>query len=126
MLTDPVADMLARIRNALMRKKPSVIVPNSRIKRGILDVLIREGYVVSYDVENLNLCVHLKYWNGRSVIQEMRRVSKPSVKIYSPLRKLSPFANGLGVSILTTSRGIMSDREARQVRVGGKILLTVR
>jgi small subunit ribosomal protein S8 len=131
MITDPVSDMITRIRNAQMRKKPFVTMPYSNFKSEILETLLREGYIRGFEVENPNtvhkaLTVQIKYFAGKPVIQEIKRVSKPSVKIYSSIRDMTLVANGLGNSILTTSKGVLSDREAKAKHVGGKILLTVR
>ena len=131
MFTDPIGDMIARIRNAHMRGKETVLAPSSRIKMAVLDVFVREGYVRGYTVEQendvkFNLRIELKYFNGKPVIQAMKRVSKPSVQRYSSVRRMIPVANGLGIAILSTSQGVLSDREARLRHVGGKILLTVR
>lgn len=133
MLTDPIADMIARIRNAHMRGKKEVLVPASRVKASILDALEREGYIGGYTEELLedkpshkNLRISLKYFNGSAVIKEMKRISKPSVQMYTSFRKMKSVANGLGNSILSTSKGVLSDREAKHLGVGGKILLTVR
>lgn len=133
MFTDPIADMIVRIRNASMRNKPEVIVPHSRLKASVLDALVREGFVDGYEeiqeenrVSHKNLKVRLKYFSGKPVIQEMRRISKPSLHVYTPVDRMGFVANGLGSAILSTSAGILSDREARDQRVGGKILLTVR
>lgn len=131
MLTDPIGDMIARIRNAHMRGKKEVIIPASRLKASILDVFKREGYIQGYTQENegtpqKELRVALKYLNGRAVIQQMKRVSKPSVQVYTSVRKMGTVANGLGNAILSTSKGVLSDREAKHHSVGGKILLTIR
>jgi len=131
MFTDPVGDMIARIRNAQMRKKPFVVIPHSNLKEKILDSLLREGYIRGFDVENLDsiqklLKVQIKYYSGKPVIREIKRISKPSIKVYTSIRDMGFVGNGLGNSILTTSKGILSDREARANHVGGKILLTVR
>ncbi len=130
MMTDPIADMLTRIRNAVRMEQPFVDVPTSNLKRGVAEVLKREGYI--WDWEELEaqpvrlLRVYLKYGpNGERVIRHIRRISKPGRRIYSPVSKLKPVLNGLGISILSTSRGIVSDREARQRRLGGEILCEV-
>ncbi len=129
MFTDPIADMLARMRNAQMRQKASVLVPSSRMKLAILDVMMREGYIRSYEVEQGEgfpmVRVEIKYFHGRPVIRAMKRVSKPSVQMYASVRKMPSVANGLGTVILSTPKGVLSDREARAQHVGGKILLTV-
>jgi len=131
MFTDPVGDMISRIRNAQMRSKPFAVVPHSKLKEQILETLLREGYIRGFDLENPNtlekaLKVHIKYFSGNPVIREIKRISKPSIKVYSSVRNMKPVGNGLGNAILTTSKGVLSDREARASHVGGKILLTVR
>jgi len=131
MFTDPIGDMIARIKNALARQKPMVVVPHSMLKVRILDALVREGYVNGYEIVDVDACkkdihVSLKYFGGKSVVKEMRRVSKPSIRVYQSLRNIGRIGNGLGNYILTTSKGVLSDGEARAQHVGGKILLTVR
>jgi len=131
MFIDPVSDMIARIRNAQMRSKPFVSMPHSKLKVQVLETLLREGYIRGFDVENENsihksLKVQIKYFSGKPVIREIKRISKPSIKIYSSVRNMGLVGSGLGNAILTTSKGILSDREARAHHVGGKILLTVR
>lgn len=130
MFTDPIGDMITRIRNAQMRKKSEVFIPRSLFKEAILDALLREGYIKNYSRENQGehpfLRVELKYFNGKPVIQEIKRVSKPSVHIYSSVKKMNSKNIGLMNTILSTSAGVLSDREARSRNVGGKILLTVR
>ena len=131
MFTDPLSDMITRIRNAQMRSKPFVTMPHSKLKVQVLETLLREGYIRSFDVEDAasvhkTLRVEIKYFSGKPVIREIKRVSKPSIKIYSSVRNMGLVGSGLGNSILTTSKGILSDREARAHHVGGKILLTVR
>ena len=130
MMTDPVADMLTRIRNAVRVERPSVDVPLSKVKRGVAEVLKREGYI--WDFEEIQsepahaIRVHLKYGpNGERVIQHIRRVSKPGRRVYSGAEMLKPVLNGLGISILSTSRGVISDREARQRKLGGEVLCEV-
>jgi len=130
MMTDPIADMLTRIRNAVRVEHPFVDVPTSQLKRGLAEVLKREGYI--WDWEEIEakpvrqLRVYLKYGpNGERVIRHIRRISKPGRRIYSPVAKLKPVLNGLGICILSTSRGILSDREARQRRLGGEVLCEV-
>jgi small subunit ribosomal protein S8 len=130
MMTDPVADMLTRIRNAVRVERPHVDMPLSKVKRGLAEVLKREGYI--WDWEELpqtpaaQLRVHLKYGpNGERVIRHIRRVSKPGRRIYSGALMLKPVLNGLGISILSTSRGVISDREARQRKLGGEVLCEI-
>ncbi len=129
-MTDPIADVLTRIRNAVRVERPHVDVPTSNLKRGLADVLKREGYV--WDWEEIPsqpraiLRIYLKYGpNGEQVIRHIRRISKPGRRVYSRVADLKPVLNGLGIRILSTSRGIMSDREARQKKVGGEILCEV-
>ena len=128
-MTDPIADMLTRIRNALMRHKESVDIPLSRMKRAIADVLRREGYIRDYEVLDSGygvLRVYLKYTpTGEPVIQHIKRVSKPGRRIYMGVREMPRVLNGLGIGIYSTSKGIMSDREARKHRVGGEYLAEV-
>lgn len=138
MFTDPIGDMIARIKNALTRGKKEVIVPHSSLKQNILEALVREGYVAGYEVSQephdkkhtdrfkKNMIVQLKYFSGKSVICDIRRVSKPSLSVYKGLQNIGRVGNGLGNFILTTSKGVLSDVEARSQHVGGKILLTVR
>ncbi len=130
MMTDPIADMLTRIRNAVRVELPSVDMPLSKVKRGVADVLKREGYI--WDFEEVpakpadGLRISLKYGpNGERVIRHIRRVSKPGNRVYSGADALRPVLNGLGIKILSTSSGVISDREARQRKVGGEVLCEV-
>lgn len=130
MMTDPIADMLTRIRNAVRVERPHVEMPVSKVKRGLADVLKREGYVWDWsEVEAApvkNLRIELKYGpNGERVIQQVRRVSTPGRRVYSKARNLSPVLDGLGISVLSTSRGVLSDREARQRNLGGEVLCEI-
>ena len=127
MMTDPIADMLTRIRNAVRVERPSVEMPLSKVKRGLAEVLKREGYI--WDFEELptdpcrQLRLHLKYGpNGERVIRHIKRVSKPGRRIYKGADGLRPILNGLGISIISTSHGVVSDREARQRHLGGEVL----
>lgn len=127
MMTDPISDMLTRIRNAVRVEHPDVEMPLSKVKRGVAEVLKREGYI--WDFEEVptkpanRLKLHLKYGpNGERVIRHIRRVSKPGRRIYSGSTQLRPVLNGLGISIISTSRGVISDREARQRKLGGEVL----
>jgi len=128
-MTDPIADMLTRIRNALMRKKESVDIPLSKMKRAIADVLKREGYIRDYEVIEKDhgvLRVYLKYTKtGEPVIQHIKRVSKPGRRVFLGVREMPRVLNGLGIGIYSTPKGIMSDREARRQRVGGEYLAEV-
>ena len=130
MMTDPIADMLTRIRNAVRVERSHVDMPLSKVKRGLAEVLKREGYI--WDWEEMEsrpasqLRVHLKYGpNGERVIRRIRRVSKPGCRIYSGAAAMKPVLGGLGICIISTSRGVISDREARQRKLGGEVLCEV-
>ena len=127
MMTDPIADMLTRIRNAVRVERQDVNMPISKVKRGLAEVLKREGYIWDWeeiDAKPVNqLRLNLKYGpNGEQIIRHIRRVSKPGRRIYTGTRSLRPVLNGLGISIISTSRGVISDREARRRKLGGEIL----
>jgi small subunit ribosomal protein S8 len=127
MMTDPIADMLTRIRNAVRVERPHVVMPLSKVKRGLAEVLKREGYIWGWEeVEDqpaAQLKIELKYGpNGERVIRHIRRVSKPGRRVYRRATGLRPVLNGLGISIISTSRGVISDREARQRNLGGEVL----
>ncbi len=130
MMTDPIADMLTRIRNAVRVERPIVEMPISKVKRGLADVLKREGFIWDWqevEAEPVNLLrVELKYGpNGEHVIQHVKRISKPGRRVYSKAKELRPVLNGMGITILSTSSGVMSDREARRKNVGGEVLCEV-
>jgi len=127
MMTDPIADMLTRIRNAVRVERPQVDMPLSKVKRGLAEVLKREGYIWDWEEVDSDpvrqLRLHLKYGpNGELVIRHIKRVSKPGRRIYSGADRLRPILNGMGISIISTSRGVISDREARQRNLGGEVL----
>jgi small subunit ribosomal protein S8 len=127
MMTDPIADMLTRIRNAVRVERPNVDMPTSKVKRGLAEVLKREGYIWDWkevDGEPMpQLRIELKYGpNGERVIRHLKRVSKTGSRVYRGAARLKPILNGLGISILSTSRGVISDREARQRNLGGEVL----
>lgn len=129
-MNDPLGDMLTRIRNAQMRRRPKVSTPASKLRQRVLDVLVEEGYVRGYTkVEHKNglkeLEIELKYNNGQPAIREISRVSTPGRRVYSPVRDLRSVANGLGVSILSTPKGVMPDWRAKEENVGGEILCNV-
>ncbi|MDR0968169.1 MAG: 30S ribosomal protein S8 [Holosporaceae bacterium] len=128
-MTDPIADMLARIKNACQRYFGTVDIPASKVKAGVLKVLEREGYINGFrevSVDNRPvLRVDLRYYDGRPVINVLDRVSKPSCRVYSKLKKISSVFNGFGVYILSTSKGVMSDAEAKENNVGGEVLCKV-
>jgi small subunit ribosomal protein S8 len=129
-LNDPLGDLIARINNAQMRKKPKVSTPGSRLRVSVLDVLKNEGYIRGYStVEHKDgrseVEVELKYHEGQPVIREMSRVSKPGRRVYVAVRNLPRINNGLGVAILSTPKGVMADHDARDANVGGEVLCTV-
>jgi len=129
-LGDPIGDMITRIRNAQMRALQNVIIPSSKFREKILEILKQEGYIADYkiqaDTKNKNsLLVDLKYFNGAPVIKEIKRVSKPGRRIYAKANSISKIQNGLGLAIVSTSIGIMSDNDARQKNVGGEIICRV-
>lgn len=130
MMTDPIADMLTRIRNAVRIERPQVEMPISKVKCGLAEVLKREGYI--WDWRRVDgapvgrLQIDLKYGhNGERVIGHIRRVSRPGRRVYRPAKRLRPVLNGLGISVISTSRGVISDREARQRKLGGEVLCEV-
>lgn len=128
-MSDPISDMLTRIRNAQMTEKTSVMMPASKLKKAIAQVLQDEGYIDGFVVrENGGLPemeVALKYYAGRPVIEKIERVSKPGLRIYKGRDDLPRVMNGLGVAIVSTSRGVMTDRKARSLGVGGEVLCVV-
>ena len=127
---DPIGDMITRIRNAQMRSLSSVKIPGSKFRARILDVLKKEGYISDYkfltDVKDKNsLTVSLKYDNGNPVIKEIKRVSKPGRRIYAKADSIPIIQNGLGLAIVSTSKGIMSDDDAKNKNIGGEIICRV-
>lgn len=129
-MTDPLGDMLTRIRNGQRAGKAVVSAPASRYRATVLDVLQREGFIrgyskVEHDGGKADFDIELKYFEGQPVIKRIQRVSKPGRRVYSSISTLPTVQNGLGVSILSTSRGVMSDIEARDASVGGEVLCTV-
>lgn len=128
-LNDPLGDMLTRIRNAQMRGRSTVLTPSSKLRAHVLDVLIEEGYVRAYaEVEkdgHKQLEIQLKYAEGTPVISQITRVSKPGRRVYSSIKELGLVRNGLGISILSTPKGVMSDAAARAQNVGGEVLCEV-
>ena len=134
MMTDTIADMLTRIRNAVRVEHSFVEVPHSKLKFGIADVLKREGYIWDFEVVNPEeakakspiIRIQLKYGpNGEHVIQHVKRVSKPGRRVYQSATLLKPVLNGLGINILSTNRGVISDREARRSNVGGEVICEI-
>ena len=128
-LTDPLGDMLTRIRNGQRAKKDSVMTPASKLRANVLEVLKREGYIRGYQEEELaghpGLRVELKYFEGQPAIKHVARVSKPGRRVYSGSKELPTIRNGLGITIVSTPRGVLSDAEARDANVGGEILAEV-
>lgn len=128
-MSDPVADMLTRIRNAQLSEKLSVVMPASKLKAAIAKVLKDEGYIDDYAVRiddgKSQLDISLKYYAGRPVIEKIERVSRPGLRIYKPSQDIPVVMNGLGVAIVSTSKGVMTDRKARGMGVGGEVLCIV-
>jgi small subunit ribosomal protein S8 len=129
-VNDPIGDLIARIRNAAMRKRSKLTAPASKLRQRVLDVLADEGYIRGYQLvqrpgEFPEFEIELKYFDGQPVIAEISRVSKPGRRVYSSISDLKPVKNGLGISVLSTSKGVMSDNAARDAKVGGEVLLRV-
>jgi small subunit ribosomal protein S8 len=128
-MSDPIADMLTRIRNAQMVNKTTVSLPSSKVKVAIAKVLKDEGYIDGYKVSNADgkseLVIELKYYAGRAVIERIERVSRPGLRVYKGRDAIPQVMNGLGVAIVTTPRGVMTDRKARAEGVGGEVLCYV-
>ena len=128
-MNDPIGDLLSRIRNAQMRNKSKVTSPNSRLRESVLDVLKNEGYIRGYAVVEKDgrseIEIELKYFDGEPVIREIERVSKPGRRVYTSVRNMPRINNGLGVTIVSTPKGVMADHDARDANVGGEILCTV-
>ncbi len=127
MMNDPIADMLARIKNAQRVNKTDVSFPNSRIKRAILDVLLSEGYILAYteSEDKRTITMVIKYYTGQPVIQRLERKSRCGLRHYAASKDLRLIQNGFGISIVSTSRGIMSDHQARKMKLGGEVLCEV-
>ena len=129
-MNDPIGDMLTRIRNASLRGKSTVSTPASTLRARVLDVLLSEGYIRGYEKKTTEngqgeLVISLKYFEGEPVIREIKRVSKPGRRVYMSIKDIQPVRNGLGVSIVSTPKGVMSDANARAANVGGEVLCTV-
>lgn len=127
LVTDPIADMLTRIRNALIAKHNDVLIPASTVKKAIAEILLQEGYIKGYDHREDGVAkyihIDLKYGpNKQKVITGLRRISKPGLRVYARKDQIPKVLNGLGVAIISTSRGMMTDREARKLGVGGEVL----
>ena len=129
-MNDPLGDMLTRIRNAQLRGKSTVSSPASKLRAWVLDVLASEGYIRGYEKKSTEngqgeLVISLKYFEGAPVIRELKRVSKPGRRVYMGVKDIPSVRNGLGVSIVSTPKGVMSDAAARSANVGGEVLCTV-
>ena len=129
-LTDPIGDMFSRIRNGQMRSLHSVDIPSSNFRRNILEILKSEGYIKDFYIEKsennkINLKINLKYYEGDPVIKEIKRISKPGRRVYSRATSIPRVMNGLGLAILSTPKGVMSDTDARKNNLGGEIICRV-
>ena len=129
-MSDTLGDMLTRIRNGQTTNKKVVDAPASRFRKNVLEVLKREGFIRNFEEKEMRpginfFEIELKYYNGQPVITEIKRVSKPGRRVYSSIKNLQKTYNGLGISILSTPRGVMSDNEAREANVGGEVLCTI-
>jgi small subunit ribosomal protein S8 len=128
-MSDPVADMLTRIRNAQLAEKPSTAMASSKLKVAIAGVLKDEGYIEDFSVAEVEgkqrLEIGLKYYAGRPVIEKIERISKPGLRVYKPSKSVPRVMNGLGIAIVSTSKGVMTDRKARGLGIGGEVLCVV-
>ena len=129
-LTDPIGDMFSRIRNGQMRSLNSVDIPSSNFRRNILEILKNEGFIKDYYIEKsennkINLKINLKYYEGNPVIKEIKRISKPGRRVYSRATSIPKVMNGLGLAIVSTPKGVMTDTEARKNNLGGEIICKV-
>ena len=129
-MNDPIGDLLARIRNAQMRKRNEVITPASKLRAWVLDVLQSEGFIRGYksiesDDGKYNIKIDLKYFDGEPVIKELKRISTPGRRVYTNVKNIPRVRQGLGIAIISTPKGVMSDSQARATNVGGEILCTV-
>ncbi|MEO0223988.1 MAG: 30S ribosomal protein S8 [candidate division WOR-3 bacterium] len=127
MLTDPISDMLIRIKNGQIRKKEFIeVYPKSKMKIEILKILKKEGFIEDYEEKEKSIVVKLRYFpDGSPVITDLKRISKPSRRVYVSYKELKPVMNGIGIAILSTPKGILTDRDARRLKVGGELLLEV-
>jgi small subunit ribosomal protein S8 len=129
-ITDPLGDMLARIRNGQQAKLKTIISPSSKLRISVLEVLKEEGYIADYSVAKNDkdfdeISIELKYFDDKGVIKEIKRVSKPSRRVYSKIKDLPKYYNGLGICIVSTPEGVMTDHKARQSHLGGEVLAKV-
>jgi small subunit ribosomal protein S8 len=130
MMTDPIANMIAAIKNAQMVLKPSTVVPASKMKKALLKVLVDEGYIAGYEDTKCAkghpaIKITLKYFEGEAVIKQIKRISKPGRRVYAQLDKMPKVFNGLGIIVVSTSKGIMTEFDARQQKIGGELLCSV-
>ncbi len=128
--TDPIGDMFSRIRNGQMRLLTSVVIPSSKFRRNILEILKNEGYIKDFFIEKsennkISLKINLKYFEGDPVIKEIKRISKPGRRVYSRATSIPKVMNGLGLAIISTPKGVMSDTDARKQNIGGEIICRV-
>jgi len=128
-MSDPIADMLTRIRNAQLSEKPSAAMSSSKLKVAIAAVLKDEGYIEDFSVRDVagqtQLEIGLKYYDGRPVIERIERISRPGLRVYRPSKAVPKVMNGLGIAIVSTSKGVMTDRKARGLGIGGEVLCVV-
>ena len=128
-MSDPISDMLTRIRNSLQRNKSDVSIPSSKLKIAIANILKQEGYITDYRVEEnenkMSLIIELKYFQGKPVIESIERVSRPSLRSYKSVNELPKVMGGLGIAIISTAKGVMTDKSAREHGIGGEILCYV-
>lgn len=128
-MSDPISDMLTRIRNSLQRNKFDVKMPSSKLKVAIVDIMKQEGYITDFSVEEHDkkstLTIELKYFEGKPVIETIKRISKPSLRSYKAAGDLPKVMGGLGVAIISTAKGVMTDKSARKYGIGGEVLCTV-
>jgi len=125
-MSDPISDMLTRIRNSLQRNKNTVTMPSSKLKVAIANILKQEGYIKDYKVEEhqkkTSLVIELKYFQGKPVIESLKRISRPSLRSYKSANELPKVMGGLGVAIISTAKGVMTDKSAREHGIGGEVL----
>lgn len=129
-MSDPIADMLTRVRNAILREHKEVTIPSSKIKENIAKVLVAEGFIVDYEVKSaeigFDLVIMLKYDSkGESIIRSIQRVSKPGLRIFKGFKEIKPLLNGQGIYVVSTSKGVMSDTQCRQQMIGGELICAV-
>lgn len=125
-MTDPIADMLTRIRNGLVARHDEVEIPKSKIKEEIAKILVEEGYVTSYKVNGNNIVITLKYGpNNQKVISGIKRISKPGLRVYAAIENMPVVLGGMGIAILSTNKGIMTNKQAKAANVGGEVLAYV-